>query len=60
MEKAIEFNKPVFLYFIDLETLDRLELKDVLKNLKVNNVPNDLILFIRDIFTANFDRIKVN
>jgi hypothetical protein len=50
-EKALEYNSPVNLCFIDLENaFDNLELKSVLEILEMNNVPNSLIILIRDIF----------
>ena len=50
-----------FLCFIGLEkAFNRLEFKDVLNILEENNVLIGLILLISDIFTDNFNRIRVD
>lgn len=60
-EKALEFNKPAFLCFIDLEkAFDSLQLNTILKILTKNNVPDGLIALILDIYSDNTVRIKVN
>ena len=61
VEKSLEFNKPAYLCFIDLEkAFDRLELKDILNILEQYNIPNGLILLIQDIFSNNFNKVKSN
>lgn len=51
-EKAIEFNKPLFLCFVDLEkAFDRVRKQDVLQILNERNVPRCLIELVKDLNT---------
>lgn len=52
MEKSIEFNKPLFLCFVDLEkAFDRVRKGDVLQILNERNVPRYLIELVSDLNT---------
>lgn len=51
-EKSIEYSKPLFVCFIDLEkAFDRVRKEDVLEILNENNVPRSLIELVSDLNT---------
>lgn len=61
IEKAIEFNKPMFTCFVDLEkAFDRVRLNDVITLLKQNNVDKRHISVIRELNSNNKTRIKTS
>lgn len=57
-EKSIEFNKPLFLCFVDLEkAFDRVRRTDVLRILNERNVPRCLIEIVADLNSNTKTRI---
>lgn len=59
-EKAIEYNTPAFLCFVDLQkAFDRVQLSDVTKTLAKYNVPVSLIQIIHHINSNTKTRIQV-
>lgn len=60
-EKSIEYNKPAFICFVDLErALNRVQLKDVLYFLYNRQIRDYLIETIKDIYTENKIMVKTN
>lgn len=60
-EKSIEYNRPAFLCFIDLEkAFDRVQLQDVVHILYNRNIPLNIIKLIEHIYTRNKIEAKVN
>ena len=54
IEKAIEFNKPAFLCFVDLtKAFDRVQLKDVVALLQQLNVDDRIIAAVKHLNTNN-------
>jgi hypothetical protein len=59
-DKAMEFNRHFFFCFIDIEkAFDKIRLKHVLNILKSQDMPTGIINLIRDIYTNNYTRIKI-
>lgn len=53
-EKAVEWNKPAFLSFVDLrKAFDRVQLQDITSILRKRNIASDIINTIRDIYNNN-------
>lgn len=53
-EKAIEFNKPAFMYFVDLtQAFDRVRLRDVIALLKKRHIDPNIIATIEELNTNN-------
>jgi hypothetical protein len=49
----------LFVYFISLEKeFDKFEMKITLESLERNDVPNGLVILIKNIYTNNFIRVK--
>lgn len=60
IEKTIEFNKPLFLCFVDLkQAFDKMRLSDVLKNLKERDIDGRCIKVIAELNRNSNTRIKV-
>lgn len=61
-EKAIEYNKPAFVCFVDLtKAFDRIRLADVLSILKKKKkVPREYIQLIKELNTDNTTKLRVN
>lgn len=60
-EKSLEFNRPAFFCFIDLEkAFDRIRLKHVLNILEKYNVPDSLICLIQNIYVDNYAKVKID
>ena len=58
-EKALEFNRPAFFCFIDIEkAFDKIRLEHVLNILENQGTPFGIINLIWDIYTNNHARIK--
>jgi hypothetical protein len=58
-EKALGCNRPAYFCFKHLvKEFDKLELKSVLDMLQRNNVPNGLVILIRNICKNNFIRVR--
>ena len=61
VEKAIEFNKPAFLCFVDLtKAFDQVRLQDVLCILQKRNVDGKIIAAVQSLNTGNTTSIKVD
>ena len=61
VEKALEFNKPAFLCFVDLtKAFDQVRLEDVLSILQKRNVDARIIAAVRTLNTNNTTSIKLN
>ena len=61
MEKSIEYNRPAYLCFIDLEkAFDRVQLRDIIHLLYDRQIPHNLIKTIENIYTGNSAQAKVN
>lgn len=59
VEKAIEFNRPAFLCFVDLKkAFDRVKLNDVISMLIEREVPTKLIKIIEDMYVNTTTRIQ--
>lgn len=59
-EKALEFNRPIYFCFIDIErAFDKIRLKHVLNILRDLGVPSGMLSLIQDIHTHNYARIKI-
>src|SRR5215469_7200857 len=59
-EKALEFNRPIYLCFIDIEkAFDKIRLKHVLNILRDLGVPSGILSLIQDIYTNNYASIKI-
>ena len=59
-EKALEFNRPIFFCFIDIEEVfDKNRLKNILNILENQGVSLGIINLIQDIYTNNYARIKI-
>lgn len=59
IEKAIEFNKPMFICFVDFtKAFDRIKLDDVLKSLEKNKIDYKLRRIVKELYTGNKTRIK--
>lgn len=59
VEKAIEFNKPAYLCFVDLtKAFDRVRLQDVIKCLKERAVPSGAIKIIQELNSNNSTIIR--
>ena len=61
-EKALEVNKLLYILvcFVDLEkTFDFLDLWNILNILQENDVPNGIILLIKNIYSNNFNHIRM-
>ena len=60
-EKSIEYNKPAYMCFIDLEkAFDRVQLRDVIHLLYNRQIPHNIIKTIKNIYTANEIQAKIN
>ncbi|KAK9881036.1 hypothetical protein WA026_014379 [Henosepilachna vigintioctopunctata] len=61
LEKSIEFNKPAFLCFIDLQNaFEKIQLKDVIRLLYSRGIPKNLVETIKDIYSQNNIQLHVN
>lgn len=61
VEKSIEFNKPLYLCFVDLtQAFDRVQLIDVLRILQEKGIDRKVINLIKLLNTNNRTRIKTN
>lgn len=59
IEKAIEFNNPVFMCFVDLiKAFDKIKLSDVTNILKEPNVPLKIIRLIEELNIETFTKIR--
>ena len=55
----MEFNKPIYICFIDLEkTFGNLDFLDILNILLESDVPTGIIRLIKDIYSNNFNQIR--
>ena len=60
-EKAIEFNTPAYVCFIDLtKAFDRVRLPDIINILKDKNVPDNIVRNIRKLNVDNTTQVKVD
>lgn len=60
VEKSLEYNKPAFLCFIDLQkAFDRVRLKDIIFLLYNRRIPMSLIKAIENIYTRNKIQAKI-
>jgi len=60
VEKAIEFNNPAFICFVDLvKAFDRVKLQDVITILMNKQVPLNMVRIIKDMYTNTKTRVKV-
>ena len=60
-EKSIEYNRPAFMCFIDLEkAFDRIQLEDVTQLLYDRQVPQNIIKTIENIYQANTIQARIN
>ena len=60
-EKSIEYNKPAYMCFIDLEkAFDRVQLRDVVHLLYNRQIPHNLVKTIQNIYEANQIQAKIN
>ena len=60
-KKVDEYNKPAYMYFIDLEkAFDRVQLRDVIHLLYNRQIPHNIIKTIKNIYTANEIQAKIN
>jgi hypothetical protein len=58
-EEALEYKMAAYFCFIDLEkAFDRLDIKTVPNILEASNVPNGLVLLIKDTYENNSFRVK--
>ncbi|KAH1024898.1 hypothetical protein HUJ05_009734 [Dendroctonus ponderosae] len=58
-EKAIEFNKPAFMCFIDLsQAFDKVRLTDVIKLLEERKIHQNIVSIIRELNTGNHTLVK--
>ena len=61
MEKSIEYNRPAYLCFIDLEkAFDNVQLRDIIHLLYDRQIPHNLIKTIENIYTGNSAQARVN
>lgn len=61
IEKAIEFNKPAYLCFVDLiQAFDRIQLTELLNILHENQVDAKIVKLIKELNTENTTKIKTN
>uniref|UniRef100_A0A1B0GQC6 Uncharacterized protein n=1 Tax=Phlebotomus papatasi TaxID=29031 RepID=A0A1B0GQC6_PHLPP len=61
VEKSIEFDKPLFMCFVDLtQAFDRVRLEDVLTILQEHNLNVDIINVVKDLNINNQTRIRIN
>ena len=59
-EKVLEFNKPAFFCFIDIEkALDNIQLEHVLKFFEDHGIPVVFIRLIQEIYRNNYTRIRI-
>lgn len=60
-EKSIEYNRPAYMCFIDLEkAFDRVQLRDVVHLLYNRQIPYNLIKTIENIYEANLIQARIN
>jgi hypothetical protein len=58
--KALEYNRPEYFCFIHSEkAYDNLELNTALEIVEINNVPNGLVVLVKDMHVINFTSISV-
>lgn len=58
-EKSIEFNKPIFMCFVDLQqAFDKVMLRDVLQLLRARGVNGNIIYTIKELNTQNTTIIR--
>lgn len=61
IEKSIEYNRPAFLCFVDLEkAFDRVQLQDVIHILYNRNIPLNIIKLIENIYVRNKIEARIN
>lgn len=59
IEKSIEYDKPVYMCFIDLtKAFDRVQLKDVTRILQNKHVPHDIVNIIRELNHETSTRVS--
>ena len=59
-EKALEFNRPSYFCFIDIEeAFYKIRLKHILRILQDLRIPTGILSLIQDIYTHNYAKIKV-
>lgn len=60
-EKSIEYNRPAFICFIDLEkTFVRIQLEDVVHILYDRQIPHNIIKTIKNVYNGNKIQAKIN
>ncbi|XP_056636715.1 uncharacterized protein LOC130445195 [Diorhabda sublineata] len=61
VEKSIEYNKPAYLCFIDLQkAFDRIQLKDVIHLLYNRDIPINIVQTIENIYSHNQVQARIN
>lgn len=61
VEKAIEFDKPAFMCFVDLtKAFDRIKLSNVTRILREENIPKDIVQVIESLNSNTTTQIQVN
>lgn len=60
IEKSIEYNKPIFMCFIDLtQAFDRVRLSDVINIIRTHQVNANISDLLQDIYTNNKIKVRV-